>query len=135
MLLPLPFRYLLMCYDAISYVGLICMFPIVKIDYFLSWAAHCTYLYMRTQFLLYTISQNYIHYKYIVLGQPHIFFFLSPFSRSEPGIDVQEYLLNMKQSYENRHDFISWNTKTTLAFPGSVPSSTLSSFIKNNDCW
>ena len=121
MLLPLPFGYLLMCYDAISYVGLICVSPTVKIDYFLSWIAHCTYLYMRTQTLLYTISQTYIHYKYIVLGQPHISFFLSPFSRSEPGIDVQEYLLNMKQSYENRHDFISWNTKTTLAFSGSVP--------------
>lgn len=70
MLLSLPFRHLLMCYNAISYVGLICVSPTVKIDYFLSCAAHCTYLYMRTQFLLYTISQTYIHYKYIVLGRP-----------------------------------------------------------------
>ena len=54
MLLSLPFRHLLMCYNAISYVGLICVSPTVKIDYFLSCAAHCTYLYMRTQFLLYT---------------------------------------------------------------------------------
>lgn len=55
MLLPLSLSYLvLICYDAVSCISLICMSPTVKIDFFLFYETLCTYLYMRTFFLLYS---------------------------------------------------------------------------------
>lgn len=97
MLFPLSLKYLVILCYAVSYVSLICMSPIVKIDYLPFCAILRTYLHMRIFFPLYSQSHKLnILYEYIVfLDQPHIFF-LSSISWSELGIDNQEYLLNMK---------------------------------------
>lgn len=72
------------------------MSPTVKIDFFPFYETLYLSLHEDFLFIILSISQTYIHYKSIIfLGQSHIVF-LSPFSRSEPGIDIQEYLLNVK---------------------------------------
>ena len=74
----------------------ICMSPTVKLHYSSFRTTLCTYLHSRTFFPLHSVSQTDIHHESTAfLDQPQTCF-SSPLSASEPGIDIQKHLLNVK---------------------------------------